>query len=299
VTYAPSVDDGTANRIGQVTQLWRYPVKSMAGEQIDEGDFGPRGLAGDRGWALRDEVRGGIRGAKKLPGLMELAARYLAEPNGQVGGVPAEITLPDGTTIRTDDPDASALVSKAIGHEVTLWPQLPADALEHYRRPPPDSPDIDAELRSIFALEPAEPLPDLSIFPAEIFEYSSPLGTYFDAFPLLLLTDQSLQSLQSRAPESQIDVRRFRPNLLIDAAGDGDFPEQEWVGRRVRVGGATFEVAAGCPRCVMTTLGFADLPADRRIMRTLVRETAQILGVYATVVEAGTVRVGDTVALDA
>jgi uncharacterized protein YcbX len=293
------MEDGTANRIGQVTQLWRYPVKSMMGEQIDQGTFGPRGLAGDRGWALRDEVRGGIRGAKKLPGLMGLAARYLVEPNGQGGSMPAEITLPDGTAFSTDEPDASAIVSKAIGHEVTLWPQLPADALDHYRRPPPDSPDIDSELRSIFALEPTEPLPDLSIFPSEIFEYSSPLGTYFDAFPLLLVTEQSLQSLQARAQQSQIDVRRFRPNLLIDAPSGAEFPEQDWVGRRIRVGAATFEVAAGCPRCVMTTLEFADLPADRSIMRALVRETAQILGVYATVVEAGTVHVGDTVALDA
>jgi uncharacterized protein YcbX len=291
------MEDGTANRIGQVTQLWRYPVKSMMGEQIEEGSFGPQGLAGDRGWALRDEVRGGIQGAKKLPGLMDLAARYPAEPDGQGAGVLAEITLPDGTTIRSDDPDAGALISKTIGHEVTLWPQLPADALDHYRRPPPDSPDLDTELRSIFALEPTEPLPDLSIFSEEIFEFSSPLGTYFDAFPALLLTQQSLDSLQSRAPESRIDVRRFRPNLLIDAPGHGEFPEQAWVGRRVRVGEATFEVAAGCPRCVMTTLGFADLPADRSIMRTLVRETDQLLGVYAKVVEAGTIHVGDTVAL--
>jgi hypothetical protein len=245
---------------------------------------------------LRDEVRGGIHGAKKLPLLMDLAARYLAEPDGEGESALAEITLPDGTTFRTDDPDASALVSKAIGHEVTLWPQLPVDAVEHYRRPPPDAPDLDTELRSIFALEPDEPLPDLSIF-SEVFEYSSPLGTYFDAFPALVMTQQSLDSLQARAPESQIDVRRFRPNLLVDAAGDGEFPEQTWVGRRLRVGGATFEVVAGCPRCVMTTLRFADLPADRSIMRTLVRETAQMLGVYATIVEPGAVRAGDTVAL--
>ena len=116
-----------------------------------------------------------------------------------------------------------------------------------------------------------------------------------DSFPLLVMTEQSLASLQAALPASVIDVRRFRPSILLSAAGDG-YPEQAWVGRQLRVGEATVEIGVGCPRCVMTTLGFADLPPDRGIMRGLVRETSQILGVYASIVEPGLVRVGDAMA---
>ena len=109
------------------------------------------------------------------------------------------------------------------------------------------------------------------------------------------MTEQSLASLQERAPTSVIDVRRFRPNLVISAGGVESFPEQSWVGGALRLGDAEITIPAGCPRCVMTTLGFADLPADRSIMRTLVRETSQILGVYGIVASPGTVRLGDPV----
>jgi uncharacterized protein YcbX len=109
------------------------------------------------------------------------------------------------------------------------------------------------------------------------------------------MTEQSLASLQAALPASVVDVRRFRPSILLSAAGDG-YPEQAWLGHRLRIGEATVEIGVGCPRCVMTTLGFADLPPDRGIMRGLVRETSQVLGVYASIVEPGLVRVGDAVA---
>ncbi len=289
------MDQGTNDAVaGVVTQVWRYPVKSMQGERLDAVELDLNGVRGDRGWAVRDEVRGGIRGAKKLGRLMELAAAYLGEPPA-AGSTPAVITLPDGRTVRTDAPEAGALVSKAIEHEVTVWPLLPADALDHYRRGAPDSTDVMEELRAIFALEPEDPLPDLSVFPPEIMEFESPPGTYFDAFPLLVMTEQSLASFQSLAGESRIDVRRFRPNVVLSVDDGTRFPEQGWIGRRLQIGAATIAVPAGCPRCVMTTRGFADLPPDRSIMRTLVRETSQILGVYGTVVQPGTLRVGDPV----
>src|SRR5262249_61456945 len=122
-------------------------------------------------------------------------------------------------------------------------------------------------------------------------------GTYFDAFPILVMTKQSLAALARHAPSARFDVRRFRPNLLIDVEGDGEFPERAWVGKRLRVGATVLDVAMECPRCVMTTLPFADLPADTSIMRTLVREARGMLGVYATVTQLGEVRTGDAVAL--
>ncbi|HEY8492724.1 MAG TPA: MOSC domain-containing protein [Myxococcota bacterium] len=279
----------------RVREIWRHPVKSMAGERLPATELAEDGVPGDRGWAVRDERRGGIRGAKKIPALMQLAARCVEEP--APGRWPApEITLPDGSTVRADAPDAAARVSAALGTPVTLWPRLPASARDHYRRGAPDHPDLLSELRAIFGREPDEPLPDLSQFPPELLEFESPLGTYFDAHPLLLLSEASLRRLQELAPASRVDVRRFRPNLVIAGTDEG-FPEQGWIGRRLAVGTAELEVLVGCPRCVMITHPFADLPRDPGLLRTVVKEANQNVGVYARVTKPGRVAVGDPVRL--
>lgn len=282
---------------GSVAGIWRYPVKSMAGERLAATTVGPQGLPGDRAWAVRDEERGGIRGAKKLPELMRCSARYLAEPRAERAG-DVEMLLPDGSTLRSDDPRAADRLSGALGTRVTLWPLQPADRLDHFRRGAPTHADFEQELRSVFGLEPGEPLPDLSGLPPELLEFESPPGTYFDAFPLLLVSERALASLARLTPESRIDERRFRPNFVLALPGAADdFPEHAWAGRRIRIGTMTAEVTIPCMRCVMTTLPFADLPKDPRIMRTLVRETRQCLGAYARVAEPGDVRVGDAVEL--
>lgn len=283
--------------LGRVKEIHRYPVKSMAGERLDRTTIGERGIPGDRGWAVRDEVRGGIRGAKKIPALMRCAARYVEDPrDGKIP--PAEIMLPDGQRILSDADGASRRLSEAIGHAVTLWPLLPPTALEHYRRGAPDDDDLERELRAMFGRQPDEPLPDLAKLPPELFEYESPPGTYFDAYPLLLLTDASLRHMQAAAPGSTFDVRRFRPNLLIEMPpGSAPLPELGWTSSRLRIGEAEIVTTIECPRCVMTTHGFADLPRDPQIMRALVRETGGSLGVYASVVRPGRVNVGDRVLL--
>lgn len=284
--------------VGTIAEIRRYPVKSMDGEVLDATPLGPRGLPGDRAWAVRDEVRGGIRGAKKIPALMRLSAVYPKPPAAE-GSSPAVITFPDGSTCLTTDPDASARLSRALDHQVTLWPLVPAEDRDHYRRGTPTHDDFEQEMRATFARLPEEPLPDLMAFPPELFELESPPGTYFDAFPLLLVSTRALRTMQERHPESRFDVRRFRPNLVLDvtdAAGDG-FPEMQWAGRRLRIGEAELDVTIACPRCVMTTHGFADLPKDPAIMRSLVRETGGQLGVYASVAVPGTVRRGDAVVL--
>ena len=283
--------------VGQIKEIRRYPVKSMGGELLDEIELAKRGLPGDRVWAVRDEVRGGIRGAKKIPALMELQARYPSPPSVD-GSSPAEITLPDGSTVGTGDTDVNDRVTKAIDYSVTLWPLLPADALDHYRRGAPAHKDMEKEMREIFGRTPDEPIPDLSVFPPELMEFESPPGTYFDAFPLLLLTETALRTMQQKAPDSRFDVRRFRPNFVIDDSGSSEpFPEKEWCGRRLQIGEAIIEVTVECPRCVMTTHGFEDLPKDPKIMRALVRESGGILGAYAKVEKPGPVRVGDSIVL--
>jgi uncharacterized protein len=282
-------------QLGRVREIWRHPVKSMGGERVAASELGPLGVPGDRAFAVRDEKRGGIRGAKKIPGLMRCAARYLEEPKPGVPAPAPEITLPGGARVRADAPDAAAQISEAVEHPVTLWPLRPADDLAHYRRGAPDHADVAAELRAMFGREPDEPLPNLGVFPPDLLQYESPPGTYFDAFPLLLLTDATLRRLAELAPASRVDVRRFRPNLVIETGGPAGFVEAGWEGARLRIGEAVLEVGVACPRCVMITHGFDDLPRDPGLMRTVVREANQCIGVYATVREPGRVREGDRI----
>lgn len=280
--------------IGEVTGLYRYPVKSMLGESLNDTTLSARGVPGDRAWAVRDEIRGGIRGAKRFPELMRMSARYVQPPSDS-GSSQAEIILLDGTRAMTGDMDINEKLSSALGHSVTLWPLMPEDALDHYRRGAAGHEDIETELRAIFGRTEDEPLPDLSVFPKELIEFESPPGTYFDAFPLTLITTQSLQTLQQRAPDSNFDVRRFRPNFLIDTSSSKPFPELDWIGKSVSIGEAVLDITLHCPRCAMTTHGFEDLPKDPAIMRTLVREAEGNLGVYATVRQPGKVKMGDEI----
>ena len=284
-------------RVGTVKQIWRYPVKSMGGETVQDCQVGKRGLGGDRGWALRDETAGEIRGARKLPKLLECTARYLDAPSEETVP-PVEITLPGGGKIRSDQADVSARLSELVGRPVTLWPLQPETDLDHYRRGKPDDADPVRDLRAAFGLLEDEPLPDLSGLPQEIFQFTSPPGTYFDAYPLHLITTASLQHLSQQRPESQFDIRRFRPNFLIEPVeGATGFVELEWCGRTLRIGGATVQMEIPTVRCAMTTHSQPDLPKDPTIMRTLVREANQHLGVYASVQSPGAVAVGDTVEL--
>jgi len=287
--------------IGQVRELLRYPVKSMAGESIQESDTAPgRGLAGDRAWALRDLTAGEIRGAKKIPALLDCTARYLEEPDAEASAA-VEIDLGQSGRVRSSDPDASARISRRIGRDVRLCARVPASQAEHYRRAEPVT-DMAAEIREVSALLPDEPLPVLEDIPTDlsiVTEYVSPPGTYFDFFDIHLLSQRSLASLAERAPDSLIRTARFRPNLLVEldapSGSDGDWPELGLVERSLSIGDAELEVVMPMMRCVMVTHAQHDLPKDSAIMRTLVRECAMNLGVGLQVRNPGRIRVGDAI----
>jgi uncharacterized protein len=280
-----------------VSQLWRYPVKSMVGGRVESIELDELGIVGDRTWATRDLERGGIRGAKKIGSLMRLAARDIDD--GHV-----EITLPDGSTVRTSDPDVDERVSAALDHRVVLERLRPAADLDHYRRGGPDTDDVLAELRAVFGRDDDEPLPDFSVFPPIIAEFESPPGTYYDVFPLMVMTEAALAALAAALPDANVDVRRFRPSLVIDTGDDGadastpGHPEFDWTGRRAAIGSAMVEFRAPCPRCVMVTREISDaIPGDPTVLRHIVRGLDQNLGVYATVVTPGRVQVGDELTL--
>jgi uncharacterized protein YcbX len=272
----------------QLSQIWVYPVKSMVGATVDECSVSELGLVGDRVWAVRDLENGGIRGAKKFGGLMKLSASFVGESNVVV------ISLPDGTVVRSDDSQVNALISKAIGVSVQLEALRPATDLDHYRRGAPGSDDMMEELRNIFGRDIDEPLPDFSVFPPEVMEFESPPGTYYDCWPLMIMSTSAVRSMQEALPDSVIDVRRFRPSLVIDTGDQTGHPEFSWVGKTARIGECELEFQSACPRCVMVTREVGDdLPADRAILRHIVRDLDQNVGVYAKVTKAGTIKTTD------
>lgn len=283
----------------RVDRLFRHPVKSMLGESVERAELTPNGIPGDRAWALKDEVQGALTGGKRFPLLMGMAAEFLLEPDAARPSAPVRIHASGGDRRDSSDGDVNAWLSRVLEHPVSLWPLLPATAEAHYRRAAaaPDA-DMQAELRAVFARTPDEPLPDLAKFPPELFTHAAPPGTYFDAYPLLIMSRSALEALGALARAagyaSNFDVRRFRPNILVDGAATG-FVEDAWVGRRIRVGSAVLEVAMACPRCIMTTHGFLDLPRDPKVMRALVQLHGGNLGVYASVAEPGAIAVGDPV----
>lgn len=275
----------------RVDQIWSYPVKSMVGGTVASAEVSMLGIVGDRRWAVRDLERGGIRGAKQMGGLMTLAAREVPGDTGDIGDV--EIDFPDGRRLTSKSPDIDEALSAHLGHPVRLEALRPADDLDHYRRGAPANDDFMVELRNIFGREESEPLPDFSVFPPEVVEFESPPGTYHDCWPLMIMSTTALESMRSALPDSIIDVRRFRPSVVIDTPGATGHPEFAWAGRTARLGDATIAFESPCPRCVMVTREVADLPADRSILRHIVRDLDQNVGIYARVVEPGSFATGD------
>jgi len=274
-----------------IAQVWTYPVKSMVGVQIDGADLTELGFSGDRRWAVRSLEIGGIRGAKKIGPLMLLSAV-------ESGGA-AVITLPDGSTVSSRDSDVDQRISAAIGHRVVLQELPPADDHGHFRRGPSTNTDPLAELREIFGREEHEPLPDFTAFPPEVVEFESPPGTHHDCWPLMVMSTSALQALADALPGSNVDVRRFRPSIVVDTGDDPGHPEFSWTGRTATIGAgpgaAVIEFLKPCPRCVMTTRAVAGgIPEDRAVLRHIVRDLDQNLGVYARVLGPGRVAVGDT-----
>lgn len=306
-------------RIGIVKEIYRFPVKSMAGEKLDDCTVGALGIVGDRGWAIRDDRTREITEGSFSPLLMQCAAHYREAP--APGFVPhVDMILPNGSSLGSDASDVNQRLTELLGKPVSLWPIQPAENLEHYRRKSKTArlfgrlahfgafraalPTLTSfgpaqkQVRTAFSREPGEPLPDLSMLPAHVLEFTSPPGTYFKAFPIHLLTTASLEMMARLNPAATWDVRRFRPNFLIEPeAPSKDFVEAEWDGRKLRVGDVELKCEIPTPRCGMTIQAQPGLAKDPTILRTIVRDANQRLGIYASIASPGTVRVGDVVEL--
>ncbi|MCF2526777.1 MOSC domain-containing protein [Yinghuangia soli] len=284
-----------------VSAIWRYPVKSMAGESLELARLDADGMRGDRIWAVRDEELDAIADARRNARLLGLTARYTRPISAADPVPPVEITLPDGRTFRSTDADAHELAAEILGRPATLHARRPAGDQAYYRRPAPEDGDWQTWLEQLFGVETGAELPDLGALPPVLWESQTLPGTHFDAFPLMAVTDRTLESLRKLSPGSDADVRRFRPNLVISVPEEveGDFPELAWVGREVQIGTAVLRIESACPRCVMIShpVPLADLPADRALLRTVHAKTGHNVGVYASVVRPGVLGLDDAVAV--
>src|SRR3954466_2419977 len=281
---------------GSVAELWRYPVKSMAGERVGESAIDGRGLHADRMWAVRDVELGTFTTARRWPVLLHCSARFAEDPAGRPAGpgdvLEVLVTFPDGTELSSADPAIHDQLSDLIGKPARLEPLPALSEKKAYRTPQATKRDLPPQ----FLLAHDEPPPDFSMFPvrklAELARYATPVGALYDAYPLLVLTKASLRAMEQLAPGSQFDVRRFRPNVLIDLDG-ADLAEFAWCGGRLR--GAHVILSTDIPtvRCSIPTREQGDLPSDPDVLRTINAHADHCLGVYADVATAGTLAEGD------
>lgn len=283
---------------GRLLEIGRFPVKSMRGEAPQEMVVEANGLAGDRAYALVDEASGKVASAKHprlWAGLLSLRAGYVdrAAPGEALG-----IDLPDGTVVRSDDPGVHERLSQVIGRQVHLTAAPSVEAAYDYVWPDIEglAPQEVIDTTQTSVTDDARPVSTMAV------GLLAP-GTFQDVAPVTLLTTASLRAAAHLHPAGDWDVRRFRPNFLIDVEGDR-FVENDWSGCRLTIGEVVLEVSFPTPRCVMTTLAQEELPVDREVLRTLARHNRvdiegtgrfTCFGAYANVVEPGRIAVGDPV----
>ena len=246
----------------EVVGLWRHPVKSLQGESLEVAELELEGVAGDRRWGIRDEVTGRILTARRRPELLGASATY--------DGDAPSITLPDGRTTIGPGRETDALLSDWLGQPVSLV----ASAGTAGGR--------------------AEFFADATDDTSQAIEWTMPVGRFVDASPVLVLTTASLDAGRRLHPAADWHPRRFRPNVLVDAVGDG-WLEDAWVGGLLRIGGAVLSPAQGCVRCTMVTRAQPGLDHDVEIFPTLARHHGGLFGVWCDVAERGVVALGERV----
>jgi hypothetical protein len=298
--------------LGQVSALWRYPVKSLGGEQVEQIDISPRGPHGDRLWAVRDLERDVTATARRIPALLGATARYVAPVASDAGPGNApevEITFPDGSVCSSSDPDVHKKLSDLADRDVRLTALPPADdtSLHKLSRDERENMSI-AALRKDFGITDGEKFPDMSMFRVTdltlLGRYSTPPGMFVDLAPVHVMTQTSLETIGAELggdPDAtQVDVRRFRPNILLALNNPEDgLPESQWTGGRLSVGGAVLDVTMPTIRCVVPSRAQPGFDVDRRITKAVAGRANRCLGVYCWVGAGGAVSVGDEATLRA
>ena len=292
----------TQTTIGKVAGIYRYPVKSMAGESLTEATLMSAGLLGDRAYALIDVETGRVvsaKSVKRFPDVLSCQASFV-EPPSMAKPLPEVcITLPGGEQVCSADEDCDALLTKHFGRAVRLASSAPKDfTIDHYY---PDVSGADPAGNADTTL--AQPL-GAALF--EAMGADSPVSpeAFFDVFPLSVITTSTLDELTQAKPDSNFDQRRFRMNIVLSTSATG-FIENDWIGTGLAVGDeARVMVTMADPRCVMTTLAQPGVEQDIDVLKTLVKQNRiqvgdaglyPVAGVYAAVTGAGEIQVGDGV----
>lgn len=290
--------------VGTVAGLWRFPVKSMLGEELDSLDADEAGVVGDRAFALVDKETGKVASAKHpkvWPDLLRCRASFVEQPRPGEELPPVQIELADGAAIRTDDRDVDAVLSRFFGREVELARAAPADfTIDQYH---PDQEGLDPQGHRD---EVTETRLGAALFKEMGAPSAVPEGSFLDLFPVSVLTTSTLERLGQLEPQSDFDLRRFRMNVIVDAPGDG-FVENAWLGHALAIGDdVRLGVALPDPRCVMTTVAQEGLDRDPQVLEALARHNRldvaggglyPCCGVYAVVAAPGALRQGDHVTL--
>ena len=269
------------NNIGSVVSLWRYPVKSMMGEELNAAVVTQRGVIGDRAYALIDSDTGKVASAKnprKWAKLFNFHAAFIETPRQGVNIPPVRITLPDGNIVTTQQLDLNQILSNVLERDVTIGTT------------PPETPSLEEYWPDIDGLANREITTDESM----------PTGTFFDFAVVHLLTTATIDQLRELYPQGRFEVRRFRPNIVVESStGEKGFLENSWIGRTLVIGTEVrLNIIGSCPRCVMTTLPQGDLPKDPGILRTAAQYNEVNVGVYASVLQGGTIHRDDPVRLE-
>jgi uncharacterized protein YcbX len=291
--------------VGSVAELWRFPVKSMRGEKLQQAVVTERGVLGDRAYALIDTETGRVvsaKGVKLFPDILDCEAKFIEPPQRGADTPPVEIALPDGTMLRSDTATVDRALSKYFKRNVALRKAAPEDYTVDLYYPEVEGADPGGKSDVVIPQRLGA-----ALFASLGMESPVPVGSFLDLFPVSVLTSSSLDRLAQLQPHSRFDLRRFRMNVILSTEPAG-FVENGWVGHTLGLGDtARLSVAMLDPRCVMVTLAQGDLPKDTDILRILVRHNRMqaadfgalpCAGVYAIVTVSGTVRIGDKVLLN-
>ena len=269
----------------RIVTMWRYPVKSMLGERIDEVDVDAAGLVHDRGLALIDSTTGRVASAKHPRLWRDLLMYSAAVRDGRV-----EIVSPAGWTLDATAPGVDEMLSRGLGRPVRVASERPEGAT--VERPSPE----DVLERGV----------DADVLAAVLtIGRGSPGASFVDSAPVHLITSATLEAVG-------VEGVRYRPNLVVETApGTPAFVENDWVDRELHIGdpgdpSIVLRIAKPTARCAVPTLEHGPLPLAPHAVRTLMTANrvdvpgvgvVPCAGCYATVVRGGTVRVGDAVTL--
>jgi hypothetical protein len=245
----------------RIQSLWRYPVKSMQGEDRNELIVEWGGVSGDRSFGVVDITASAVISAKREGRLLEATATLT--------DAGLRITLPDG---REFSPGTD------LDDNLSCWLERPVTL-------------VGAATHGSGTYECQE---DFEQDESASVRWDGPEGSFVDESQLHLLTSADLAQLVRERPELQWDVRRFRPNVVVDVGTEAFEPWQP--GERYRLGEVEIEIEKACSRCVMTTRPQpGHLDRQLEVLRHVSKTHGNDVGVRARVRRTGIVRVGDPV----